>query len=159
MVKKPCYFVSVGGYRDYPNRLTSNRNVSPANTDNGMIRVFVTINPDRNNIRGNNYLSEPQYKVCQEYINFGRSETLDFDFKLIEEIARLNEQNILNRDMLATLIEEKIEEINKQNAKALIEKYYGQKDKEESQKSQEQKHSTEKLQLDRVYVDETERGK
>lgn len=159
MVKKPCYFVSVGGYRDYPNRLTSNRNVSPANTDNGMIRVFVTINPDRNNIRGNNYLSEPQYKVCQEYINFGRSETLDFDFKLIEEIARLNEQNILNRDMLATLIEEKIEEINKQNAKALIEKYYGQKDKEESQKSREQKHSTEKLQLDRVYVDETERGK
>ena len=132
MIKKPCYFVSVGGYRDYPNRLTSNRNVSPTNTDNGMIRVFVAPNPDRNNIRGNNYLGEPQYKVCQEFVNFGRTQDFSLDFSLIEEIARLNEQNILNQDELIQRIKIKIEEQNRQNATALIEKYYG-----EQYKSQE----------------------
>lgn len=126
MIKKPCYFVSVGGYRDYPNRLTSNRNVSPANTNNGMIRVFVAPNPDRNNIRGNNYLGEPQYKVCQEFINFGRSQDLTLDFNLIEEIALLNEQNILNKDALIARIQEKIEEINKENAKTLLQRYYSE---------------------------------
>ena len=126
MIKKPCYFVSVGGYRDYPNRLTSNRNVSPANTNNGMIRVFVAENPDRNNIRGNNYLGEPQYKVCQEFVNFGRTSSLGFDFDLIEEIARINEQNIINSDLLASKIKEKIEEINRDNAQKLIQKYYSE---------------------------------
>lgn len=131
MVKKPCYFVSVGGYRDYPNRLTSNRNASPANTNNGMIRVFVAPNPDKDNIRGNNYLGEPQFKVCQEFVNFGRSEQLEFDFNLIEEIARLNEENILNRNLLLAKIQEKINEINKQNSATLIQKYYGQSDAKE----------------------------
>lgn len=125
MIKKPCYFVSVGGYRDYPNRLTSNRNVSPSNTDNGMIRVFVVPNPDRNNIRGNNYLGEPQYKVCQEFVNFGRSQSLTLDFDLIEEIAKINEQNILNQDDLIQRIKIKIEEQNRENATKLIEQYYG----------------------------------
>ena len=128
MIKKPCYFVSVGGYRDYPNRLQSNRNVSPSNTNNGMIRVFVALNPDRNNIRGNNYLGEPQYKVCQEFINFGRSESIELNFNLIEEIARFNEENILNRDYLIARIKEKVDEINRDNANALIQKYYGEKD-------------------------------
>ena len=126
MVKKPCYFVSVGGYRDYPNRLTSNRNVAPANTDNGMIRVFVAPNPDRSNIRGNNYLGEPTYKVCQEFINFGRTESLDFDFDLIAEISRLNEQNLLVQDAIIAWIQEKVEQINKQNAMELIQRYYAE---------------------------------
>lgn len=136
MVKKPYYFISVGGYRDYPNRLTSNRNVSPANTNNGMIRVFVAENPDRDNIRGNNYLSEPDYKICQEFINFGRSQQLNFDFTLIEEIARLNEENILNRNLLVAKVQEKIDEIIKQNASTLIQKYYGESDKKEQESIQ-----------------------
>lgn len=139
MIKKPCYFVSVGGYRDYPNRLQSNRNVSPVNTNNGMIRVFVALNPDRNNIRGNNYLGEPQYKVCQEFINFGRTEKLEFDFKLIEEIARLNEENIVNRDQIIARIKEKIDERNRENSKVLIEKYYGKKDDEVEEKGSKNK--------------------
>lgn len=128
IIKKPCYFISVGGYRDYPNRLQSNRNVSPTNTNNGMIRVFVALNPDRNNIRGNNYLGEPQYKVCQEFINFGRSEALELNFNLIEEIAKLSEENILNRDYLIARVKEKIDEINRDNANSLIQKYYGEKE-------------------------------
>lgn len=130
MIKKPCYFVSVTGYRDYPNRLTSNRNVGPTNTNNGMIRVFVVPNPDRNNIRGNNYLGEPAFKVCQEFINFGRSEELSFDYRLIDEIAKLNERNIIYRDALLQRVQEKIDKINKENANILIEKYYGKKDAE-----------------------------
>lgn len=130
MIKKPCYFVSVTGYRDYPNRLTSNRNVGPANTNNGMIRVFVAPNPDRNNIRGNNYLGEPTYKVCQEFINFGRSEQLSFDFVLIDEIAKLNERNIIYKEALLQRVQEKIDAINKENANILIDKYYGEKDEQ-----------------------------
>ncbi len=157
MVKKPCYFVSVGGYRDYPNRLTSNRNVAPFNTDNGMIRIFIAPNPDRNNIRGNNYLGEPQYKICQEFVNFGRSEQLAFDFDLIEEIAELNESNILMRDRVIAKIAEKIDEINKNNAQQLITKYYGDKDEEESKKAKEEVKGT-KL-TPRLYIKEEEKDK
>ena len=145
MIKKPCYFVSCGGYRDYPNRLTSNRNVAPANTDNGMIRVFVAQNPDRYNIRGNNHLGEPQYKVCQEFINFGRSEELGFNFDLIEEIARLNESNIQNRDALLARIQQKIDEINRRNTKELIDKYYGEKEQAELARSKNERSISPKI--------------
>ncbi len=156
MIKKPCYFVSVSGYRDYPNRLTSNRNVAPANTNNGMIRVFVVPNPDRHNIRGNNYLGEPAYKVCQEFVNFGRSETLQFDFNLIEEIARINERNIIYRDALMARVQEKIEEINKSNAQTLIERYYGERDLQEAQKSQDR--TPQKPVSDTIYIKDKEDG-
>ncbi len=123
MVKNPCYFVSVGGYRDFANRLTSNRNTSPSNTNNGMIRVFVVPNPDRNNIRGHDYLSEPQYKICQEFINFGRTKPLELDYDIIEDIAKLNEENVLNREAIIDLIRQKVEEINKENTLKIIEEH------------------------------------
>ena len=109
IVKKPCYFVSVGGYRDFPNRLTSNRNTAPSSTHNGVIRIFVTLNPDRHNIHGHDYLGEPQYKVCQEFINFGTTTSSHLDFDLCEEIASLNQQNSMVQQELARLIKEKID--------------------------------------------------
>ena len=108
MIKVPNYFISVGGYRDFPNRAISNRNTSPANTNNGMFRIFVAPNPDRSNVRGHDYLGEPQFKVCQEFINFGRTNPRHFDFNLIEEIARVKEENILIRDALIQKLNEKI---------------------------------------------------
>jgi hypothetical protein len=113
-VKKPCYFVSVGGYRDFPNRMTSNRNTAPTSTNNGVIRMFVALNPDRNNIHGHDYLGEPQYKVCQEFVNFGTTTSTHLDFDLCEEIARLNQENTLVQEELTRLIKEKVEKINKQ---------------------------------------------
>lgn len=129
MLKVPCYFVSVGGYRDFANRLTSNRNTSPANTNNGMIRVFVAPNPDRNNIRGHDYIGEPQYKVCQEFVNFGRTKPHEFNFDLIEEISKLTEENILNRDLILQKISQKIDEINNANMLGLLtQSYYKEQD-------------------------------
>ena len=116
MIKVPSYFISVGGYRDFANRLASNRNTSPSNTNNGMFRIFVAPNPDRNNVRGHDYLGEPQFKICQEFINFGRNGSKHFDFDLIEEVARTKEENILIRDALLQKIKEKVEMINHNNA-------------------------------------------
>lgn len=131
MIKVPCYFVSVGGYRDFANRLSSNRNTSPANTNNGMIRIFVVPNPDKNNIRGNNYLGEPQYKICQEFVNFGRTNPHEFNFELIKEIAEISEENILCRDFVVQKIKERIGQLNQETALELLtKKYYRQQDKQ-----------------------------
>lgn len=124
MIKLPCYFVSVGGYRDFPNRLQSNRNTAPANTNNGMIRVFVVQNPDRNNIHGNDYLGEPQFKVCQEFVNFGRTKPHEFNYDIIKEIATLTEENILNEQEIIEKLKEKIEDINKNIALDILTKSY-----------------------------------
>lgn len=151
MVKKPCYFVSVGGYRDFPNRLTSNRNTAPSSTNNAILRVFVAQNPDRNNIRGNNYLGEPQYKVCQELINFGTTTSNHIDFDLSEEITRLNEQNIINKDALVELIKQKIDEINKQNTEIILDKFYGE---QEAKAKKESKKKTAKPVVEKVIINE-----
>ena len=151
MTKKPCYFVSVGGYRDFPNRLTSNRNVAPSSTNNGIVRVFVAPNPDRNNIRGNNYLGEAQYKVCQEFINFGTTASSHLDFDLCEEIMRLNEQNTLNKNALMQLVQLKIDEINKQNTEILLDKYYGE---QEAREQKENKKRTKKQVVEKVIINE-----
>jgi len=131
MVKKPCYIVSVGGYRDYPNRLTSNRNVAPSNTDNGIVRVFVAPNPDKNNIRGNSYLAEPPLKICQEFINFGTTKSDHLDYDLCEKIMALNEQNTLNKHYLIKAIEQKIDLINKKNTEKAIDEFYGEREARE----------------------------
>ena len=151
MIKKPCYFISVGGYRDYPNRLTSNRNVAPASTNNGIIRVFVAPNPDRNNIRGNNYLGEPQYKICQEFINFGTTASSHLDFDLCEEIMRLNEQNTLNKNLLVALIQEKIDQISKHNTEEILAKFYGEQEERAKKESKKQRH---KQIVEKVIIDE-----
>ena len=135
IVKKPCYFVSVGGYRDFPNRLTSNRNTAPSSTHNGVIRIFVTLNPDRHNIHGHDYLGEPQYKVCQEFINFGTTTSSHLDFDLCREIAELNQQNTLIQEELARLIQQKIAEINRQNTETALDKFYGEKEALERKKA------------------------
>ena len=153
MIKKPCYFISVGGYRDYPNKLSSNRNTSPTNTDNGMIRIFAVQNPDRNNIRGNDYLGEPQFKVCQEFINFGRTASLDLDYNLMEEIAKLNAENTVTQEILIKLIKEKIGEINKENADILINGKYGKDLKEELEKVKNTKIITKQTE-DVIEIDE-----
>jgi len=153
MVKKPCYFVSVGGYRDFPNRLTSNRNVAPTSTNNGLIRVFVALNPDRNNIHGHDYLSEPQYKVCQEFINFGTSTSSHLDFDLCEEIAGLNAENTLTKDALIELISQKIDEINKQNTEVILDKFYGEQEKKE-RKAAKGKKSVTKDAVEKVIINE-----
>ena len=124
MIKVPNYFISVGGYRDYANRLASNRNTSPSNTNNGMFRIFVAPNPDRNNVRGHDYLGEPQFKICQEFVNFGKGNVKHFDFDLIEEVARVKEENILIRDALIQKLNEKIEMINHDNALTVLSKGY-----------------------------------
>lgn len=134
MIKIPNYFISVGGYRDYSYRLGSNRNTSPSNTNNGMFRIFVAPNPDRNNVRGHDYISEPQYKVCQEFVNFGRGNANHFDFDLIEDIAKLKEENILIRDAIIKKLNEKIENINHDNAITALSKYY----KDEQTKEQKE---------------------
>lgn len=152
MIKKPCYFVSVGGYRDFPNRLTSNRNVAPSSTNNGIIRMFVAPNPDRNNIRGNNYLGEPQYKICQEFINFGTTTSSHLDFDLCEEIMRMNEQNTINKGYLVALIEQKIDEINKQNTLAVLERFYGEQE-ERAKRENKQKRGKKQI-VEKVIIDE-----
>ena len=124
MIKVPNYFISVGGYRDYANKLVSNRNTSPANTNNGMFRIFVVQNPDRYNVRGHDYLGEPQYKVCQEFVNFGRTKPFEFNFNLIEEISKLSEENILIRDAIIQRIKEKIEDINRESTATLLKNTY-----------------------------------
>ncbi|MBE7082308.1 MAG: hypothetical protein E7378_01325 [Clostridiales bacterium] len=139
MIKKPCYFVSVAGYRDFPARLSSNRNTAPANTDNGVIRIFVAPNPDRHNIRGNDYLGEPTYKICQEFINFGTLMSEHLDYDLCEEISRLNEQNLLNKELLIYLISQKIDTISKDNIETLLTKYYGESDALERKKAKKVK--------------------
>jgi len=151
MVKKPCYVVSVGGYRDYPNRLTSNRNVSPSNTDNGLIRVFVAPNPDKNNIRGNNYLAEAPLKICQEFINFGTTTSNHLDFDLCEEIMALNEENSLNKQYLMKKIEEKIDLINKNNIEKILNKFYGEKEEKEQR---EAKKTITKEAIEKVIIQE-----
>lgn len=155
VVKTPCYFVSVGGYRDFPNRLTSNRNVSPSSTNNGVIRVFVAPNPDRNNIRGNNYLGEPQYKICQEFINFGTLMSNHIDYDLCEEIMRLNEQNTLNKDLLVALLEQKIDQISKQNVEQVLDKFYGE---QEAKTLKESKKQRLKQVVEKVIIDESRDG-
>ena len=128
MIKIPNYFVSVGGYRDYPNRLQSNRNTSPAYTNNGMIRVFVVPNPDRNNVRGHDYLGEPKFKVCQELVNFGRPCPYKFDFDIIDEIARVKEFNLLVYDGISQKLKQKIESLNNENALKVLNEYYKQEE-------------------------------
>ncbi len=156
MVKKPCYFVSVGGYRDFPNRLTSNRNTAPSSTNNAILRVFVAQNPDRNNIRGNNYLGEAQYKVCQELINFGTSASQHIDYELSEEIVRLNEQNTLNKNALIELIKQKVDEINKQNTEIILDKFYGEQEAK-AKKNANKKRA--KPVVEKVIIDEKDGGK
>ncbi len=151
MVKTPCYYISVGGYRDFPNRLTSNRNVAPTSTSNGVIRVFVAPNPDRNNIRGNNYLGEPQYKICQEFINFGTTSSNHIDYDLCEEITSLNEQNTLNKDLLVALIQQKIDEISKQNTEEVLNKFYGE---QEAKALAEGKKQKQRQRVEKVIIDE-----
>lgn len=151
MVKKPCYVVSVGGYRDYPNRLTSNRNVSPSNTDNGLIRVFVAPNPDKNNIRGNNYLAEAPLKICQEFINFGTTTSNHLDFDLCEEIMALNEENTLNKHYLIKALEQKIDLINKKNIEKALEKFYGER---EAKEHKEAKKVVTKEAIEKVIIQE-----
>lgn len=153
MVKKPCYFVSVGGYRDFPNRLTSNRNVAPTSTNNGLIRVFVAPNPDRNNIHGHDYLREPQYKVCQEFINFGTSTSSHLDFDLCEEIASLNAQNTLTKEALIQLVEQKIDEINKENTESILRKFYGEQEKRERKNAKGKKTVTKDV-VEKVIINE-----
>ena len=152
-VKKPCYFVSVGGYRDFPNRLTSNRNTAPTSTHNGVIRMFVALNPDRNNIHGHDYLGEPQYKVCQEFVNFGTTTSNHLDFELCEEIARLNQENSLIQTELTKLISEKIEKINKQNTEDILNKFYGEKESQERKKAKNA-HPKTKDAVVKVFIDE-----
>ena len=156
MVKRPCYFISVGGYRDFPNRLTSNRNVAPSSTNNGVIRVFVAPNPDRNNIRGNNYLGEPQFKVCQEFINFGTTTSSHLDFSLSEEIMRMNEQNTLNQDLLIKLIKQKIAEVNKQNTEDALARFYGEQ--EERAKKESRAKKSKKRVVEKVIINENGNG-
>ncbi len=151
MVKKPCYFVSVGGYRDYPNRLSSNRNTAPSGTNNGILRVFVAPNPDRNNIRGNNYLGEPQYKICQEFINFGTSTSNHIDYDLCEEIMRLNEQNTINKGYLVELIKQKIDAISKQNTEIVLDKFYGE---QEAREKKENRKRNRKQEIENVIINE-----
>lgn len=152
-VKKPCYFISVGGYRDFPNRLTSNRNTAPASTHNGVIRMFVALNPDRNNIHGHDYLGEPQYKVCQEFVNFGTTTSSHLDFDLCEEIARLNQENTLVQEELTRLIKQKIENINKQNTEDTLNKFYGEKEAQERKKAKKA-HPKTKDAVVKVFIDE-----
>lgn len=155
MVKNPCYFVSVGGYRDFANRLASNRNTSPSNTNNGMIRVFVVPNPDRNNIRGHDYLSEPQFKICQEFVNFGRTKPLELNFNLIEDIAKLNEENILNRDAIIELLKQKIDEINNENTQTILDQY----NTEKKEVKQDSVIKTDKKSVSKpVVINEEEKG-
>lgn len=127
LVKKPCYYVSVGGYRDYPNRLTSNRNTAPANTNNGVIRVFVAPNPDRHNIRGNDYFGEPQYKVCQEFINFGSLTNKHIDYDLSKDVSKIVQENILNKEALIEAIKEKIDTLSKNEVSEILEEAISQK--------------------------------
>lgn len=151
MVKKPCYYISVSGYRDFPNRLASNRNTAPSSTSNGVIRVFVAPNPDRNNIRGNNYMGEPQYKICQEFINFGTLTSSHLDFDLCEEIMRLNEQNTLNKDLLVQLIQQKIDAISIQNTETILDKFYGEQEKRARQESRKRAKNV----VEQVIINET----
>lgn len=153
IVKKPCYFVSVGGYRDFPNRLTSNRNTAPSSTHNGVIRIFVTLNPDRHNIHGHDYLGEPQYKVCQEFINFGTTTSSHLDFDLCREIAELNQQNTLIQEELARLIQQKIAEINRQNTETALDKFYGEKEALERKKAKTTQDKTTDV-VEIVMIDE-----
>lgn len=152
-VKKPCYFVSVGGYRDFPNRLTSNRNTAPTSTNNGVIRMFVALNPDRNNIHGHDYLGEPQYKVCQEFVNFGTTTSNHLDFDLCEEIARLNQENTLVQQELTRLIAEKIALISKTNTENILDKFYGEKEAQERTKAKKSKPKVKDV-VQKVVIDE-----
>lgn len=131
MLKKPYYFVSVGGYRDYPNRLTSNRNVSAANTDNGMIRVFVVPNPDRGNVRGHDYVGEPTYKICQEFKNFGRTPGTELDFNIMREIAKINAENTYAKIMLQESIDSQFEKLQSENVDKILAKYYEKQEQSE----------------------------
>lgn len=139
MLKKPYYFVSVGGYRDYPNRLTSNRNVSAANTDNGMIRVFVVPNPDRGNVRGHDYVGEPTYKICQEFKNFGRTPGTDLDFDIIKEVAKINAENTYAKIMLLDSIDKQFVNLQKENVEKILTKRYKNQTQRESGIPAEQK--------------------
>lgn len=135
MLKRPYYFVSVGGYRDYPNRLTSNRNVSACNTDNGMIRVFVVPNPDRGNVRGHDYVGEPKYKICQEFKNFGRTQGTELNFDIIKEIAKINAENTYAKLMLIESINEQFDDLRSENVGKALTKYYGNQIKQEEEMS------------------------
>lgn len=152
-VKKPCYFVSVGGYRDFPNRLTSNRNTAPSSTNNGVIRMFVALNPDRNNIHGHDYLGEPQYKVCQEFVNFGTTTSNHLDFDLCEEISRLNQENTLVQQELTRLISEKIAQISKENTENILDKFYGEKEAQERRKAKTSRPKVKDV-VQKVVIDE-----
>ncbi len=125
MLKRPYYFISVGGYRDYPNRLASNRNVSSANTDNGMIRVFVVPNPDRGNVRGHDYVGEPAYKICQEFKNFGREPGSELNFDIIREIAKINAENTYAKIMLIDSINQQFDNLKGENTESILTKHYG----------------------------------
>ncbi len=139
MLKKPYYFVSVGGYRDYPNRLTSNRNVSAANTDNGMIRVFVVPNPDRGNVRGHDYVGEPAYKICQEFKNFGRTPGTDLNFDIIKEVAKINAENTYAKIMLLDSINKQFDDLQKENVEKILTKRYKKHAERESKIPADQK--------------------
>ncbi len=139
MVKRPYYFVSVGGYRDYPNRASSNRNVSAANTDNGMIRVFVVPNPDEKNVRGQGNVGEPTFKICQEFKNFGRTPGTELDFDLMKEIAKINAENTYTKILLTEAIEEKFKEVNDGNVAHILAKHYQKQNQAENNVAGEDK--------------------
>ena len=139
MLKRPYYFVSVGGYRDYPNRLTSNRNVSASNTDNGMIRVFVVPNPDRGNVRGHDYVGEPDYKICQEFKNFGRTPGTELNFDIMKEVAKVNAENTYAKLMLIESINEQFDSLQSENVGKILTKHYGKQSQQERTIPAEQK--------------------
>ena len=126
--KKPIFFVTLSGYREYYDPKNKDRHFSPSYTGNSMLRVFVTENPEHHASRPKNTIGEPKYKTNLEIVNFGRPVEDDFNFELIDHINNIKDKNRKLTNGVITAIQEKANSRTKEDIKSAIKDFYPTKE-------------------------------
>lgn len=122
--KKPVYFVTLSGYREYYDQKNKDRHLSPAYTGNSMLRVFVAENPEHKATRPKNTIGEPKYKTNLEIVHFGRNVQDDFNFELIDHINDIKNKNRKLTDSVIYAIQDKVNNRTKEDIKTAIQEFY-----------------------------------